>query len=543
MEYKLLSSLTKVFADTKPQQEQVSLSILRGETASFQVALGGYGTVRVHAQAVGYRVNLRQVLQVPVNRPCYPDVDDDYLRKTPGLYPDVLQPMTNPGEVSLTGWWKAVWIDAEPTEDAPADSYITLRLEGKEEGEFRELAVLQVPVHLVNQALPKQELIHTEWFHCDCLADYYRVPVWSEAHWTIIENYLRSAVRMGINMILTPILTPALDTAVGGERTTVQLVDITRNQGVYGFGFEKLDHWVKLCLDCGITHFEMAHLYSQWGSNRAPKVMATDDGVYRRIFGWETEGTGKDYAAFLAAFLPALAEHLRQLGITDRCFFHVMDEPHNDHLNCYLQQKAQAAPYLQGFKMMDALSDFTFYRSGAVEVPVPSTTSPDLPLFMEANLPQLWLYYCCGQGKNVSNRFIDMPSQRTRILGVQLYLYDASGFLQWGFNFYNSQLSRRHIDPYGVTDGDEAFPAGDPFIVYPGENGEAVESLRYMNMRQAIHDLRALRLLESLVGRGPVVNLIAEMAGGTITLTEYPRGKDFLPALRQRVNEEIEKHS
>ena len=52
---------------------------------------------------------------------------------------------------------------------------------------------------------------------------------------------------------------------------------------------------------------------------------------------------------------------------------------------------------------------------------------------------------------------------------------------------------------------------------------------------------RALELLESLVGRASVEKLIAEVAGGKITLAEYPRDKVFLPALRRRVNEEIEK--
>lgn len=28
--------------------------------------------------------------------------------------------------------------------------------------------------------LPPQELIHTEWFHADCLAQYYNIPVFSE---------------------------------------------------------------------------------------------------------------------------------------------------------------------------------------------------------------------------------------------------------------------------------------------------------------------------------------------------------------------------
>ena len=48
-------------------------------------------------------------------------------------------------------------------------------------------------------------------------------------------------------MILTPIFTPPLDTAVGGERTTTQLVGIKTDGDAYCFDFAKLDRWVELC--------------------------------------------------------------------------------------------------------------------------------------------------------------------------------------------------------------------------------------------------------------------------------------------------------
>mgnify|MGYP007002626099 FL=1 len=85
--------------------------------------------------------------------------------------------------------------------------------------------------------LPKQKMMHTEWFYLDCLADYYHVPVFSEEHWEIITNYLKEYVKRGCNMILTPLFTPALDTAVGIERTTTQLLDVRVENGNYSFGF------------------------------------------------------------------------------------------------------------------------------------------------------------------------------------------------------------------------------------------------------------------------------------------------------------------
>ena len=121
--------------------------------------------------------------------------------------------------------------------------------------------------------------------------------------------------------------------------------------------------------------------------------------------------------------------------------------------------------------------------------------------FLERGMEGLWTYYCTGQCKEVSNRFMAMPSARTRILGVQLYLYRISGFLHWGFNFYNSQYSIKHINPYAVTDAGEAFPSGDAFLVYPGEGGVPEESIRLMLMQQVMQDVRACELLESLSQR------------------------------------------
>lgn len=539
---KLVSSMTKVFADQEPQEEHLPISILRGETASCQVAARAMGMLRFTAKAPGFRVHLRQVCPVPVRYACDPTLEDDnYLRKSPGLYPDVLITLPQDGLVKTVGWWKSVWIDAEPEPDTPGGDYLlsvqVSQLDGEEE---TVLFTAEQPIHFVNCTLPKQKLIHTEWFHADCLANIYQVEPLSESHWEIMENFIRSAVKMGINMILTPIFTPPLDTQVGGERTTVQLIDVVRQDGAYSFGFQKLERWVKMCRKCGIEYFEISHLYSQWGTNRAPKIMATDNGVYRRIFGWETDATAGAYGQFLACLLPQLVEELKKLGIADKCRFHIMDEPHISKMTCYLAEKQQVNPYLQGIPTMDALSDFEFYNRRVVEHPVVATNSPDIAKFLTAGVPDLWLYYCCAQGKDVSNRFISMPTSRTRILGVQLYRYRIAGFLQWGFNFYNSQLSVRSVNPYAMTDCDEGFPSGDGFIVYPGKNGKAVESIRYMAIRQAMHDLRALELLESLTDRQTVDHLIQEGQSEILTLSRYPKENSYLPQLRLRVNQAIE---
>jgi hypothetical protein len=122
-----------------------------------------------------------------------------------------------------------------------------------------------------------------------------------------------------------------------------------------------------------------------------------------------------------------------------------------------------------------------------------------------------------------------------------LYLYSITGFLHWGFNFYNSGHSLEHLDPFAITDGQGAFPSGDLFVVYPGEDYQPIESLRLVVLREALQDLRALQLLETVTSREEVEALIERMAGMRITFKHYPRQANFLLGLRSEVNSMIKK--
>lgn len=130
-----------------------------------------------------------------------------------------------------------------------------------------------------------------------------------------------------------------------------------------------------------------------------------------------------------------------------------------------------------------------------------------------------------------------MPSYRNRVLGLQLYKYRIRGFLQWGYNFWNSWHSRYPIDPYRVTDGAGAFPGGDAFSVYPGPGGEPVCSLRLKVFLHGLQDLRALGLLESLVGRAQTEALIPEY--DALRFDAYPRDAGYYLDLREKINRKV----
>lgn len=540
----VLSALEKVFLDEAPAPgKSVPLTGFQNEVLSFQVAFRRADEPLSHSQFCSVQVRspiaplirVRRVHHVPVGLAAFPDADDNYLRRTPGLYPDLL---TDAGMTQLRLYadqWQTLWVDVEPgTETAPGTYPIEIALI---DSEGNALGAIATEATILKGLLPEQTLIHTKWLHCDCLADAYGEPLWTDRYWAILGRFIRLAARRGINTMLTPIHTPPLDTQVGGERMTCQLVDVTVSGGTYRFGFDRLRRWVALCEESGIRYFEMAHLFTQWGARFTPKIVATVDGLSQRLFGWDVPAQSESYRAFLAAYLPALTAELSRLGIAERTFFHISDEPAEEHLEDYRAAKAMAAPYLDGFPIRDALSSPAFYRHGVIDRPIPS--NDHVHDFLALGMAEPWTYYCVGQYRDVSNTFIAMPSARNRILGVQLYKYGIQGFLQWGYNFYYSQFSAYPIDPFGVTDGDGFSPSGDPFQVYPGPDGTPLESLRMLVTQQALYDLRALRLLESLQGRDAAMALVEEGLDAPITFSRYPKDAGYLLRLRHRVNEAI----
>jgi len=549
---KLVSPLEKVFLDQEPKSAFTNddMMVLKNETLSFQLSytcepifLDGqewakdceFGIINANSP-IKDKVHVRRVAMIPALYPVQVVYDDDYISTKPGLFPDLLEEIVD-GNVEVMGnKWITLWVDVAVDETLPAGDYdISFTLTEKFSGD--ELCALNVTIQVLDAVLPPQKLIHTEWFHADCLADFYNVEVFSDRHWDIIGNFIDACVKYDINMILTPLFTPALDTGIGLERTTCQLIDVTLKNGKYTFGFDKLHKWVSMCREKGVKYYEMTHLYSQWGARFAPKVMATVDGTYKKLFGWETSATSDEYKTFLRTFLSELTTQLEQLGIADVTYFHISDEPSLSQLDDFRSAKTQIEDLLQDYKFIDALSNIDFYKTGAVQKPVPGTEH--VKDFLDENIDGLWVYYCGGGGIGYSSRLMAMPSARNRILGTQLYKFDIEGFLHWGFNFYNSQCSVRQINPFYETSSGYAFASGDAYLVYPGRDGKPLGSIRLMVFFHGLQDLRALCLLESLTSKEYVMGIVEEGLDVPIEFNVYPKEPEYLLQLRRKIYNEI----
>lgn len=538
--FKLVSSLEKLFFD-KPTHVNAHThgSMLKNEIYSFQLAGWVHDDceqricckLKIESELASY-IEVKRVGYVPVLLPTIEiDDDDDYITKTPGLFPDPLYNIQE-GVIELANnQTRAFWISVEPKGEITGEFPITIKiLNIKDE----VLKTLTFQLEVINAMLPRLDIYNTCWFHGDCIAKLHHVEILSEAYWNLIEKYMKVYVKFGHNMILTPIFTPPLDTAMGEERPTNQLVRVTLTDGNYSFDFSSLKRFIDVCHSCGVEYFEMAHLFTQWGAQHAPKIMATVNGTYQKIFGWETDGAGAQYSAFLEAFLPHLVAFLEKEGILQNCRFHISDEPMEAHKEQYCTVKALLIKYIDEELLIDALQDYSFYEKGIVKHPV--VCNNQIHIFMEQGVKDLWTYYCMAQRAEVSNRFMAMPSYRNRILGAQLYKNSIKGFLQWGFNFWFTQLSTEVLNPYLDTCAGGGFPSGDSFVVYPlDKEGEVVCSLRLYVFLEGLQDMRAMKLLEALAGRNAVLCLLEEVDG----FKRYPRNCNYILKLREEINRRI----
>ena len=528
-----ISAMEKVRGDTRPILFEKENSVLFGERFGFQVAYRsvGYGFADISYEIEGIskeNVEVYLVREMPCTYPVSACSDDYLLTTASCVMPDLLAPVSSCGIVARDGYWQSIY----------------LRIHGLERGKHRIrfslfdankelLGRIEYTLHVLKDTLPLSDLVCTYWIHYDSIADYYKFPLFSDSYNKILQSFISDAVAHGLTMLLTPLFTPPLDTGIGKERMTVQLVDVKRKGLNYEFDFSRLGQFMRLAEECGVQYFEMSHLFTQWGAKCAPKIVATVDGEEKKIFGWETSALSEEYTAFLSAFLPKLRIWLMQNGYYERCCFHLSDEPNADTLEHYKKCSAFVKRYLPDAKFADAMSHYEYVEEGLLDMPFVATSATDD--FIQKGIKDYYVYYCTTQrDKFLSNRFLSMPLERTRILGIQMYRNDVRGFLHWGYNYYYSFLSREPINPFAVTDCMGRYQSGDSFIVYPGENG-VLGSIRNEAFYQGLQDYRALKLLEKKIGREKVCTFLEEN-GMAENFHDYPKSAGWLIELRKEIN-------
>ena len=508
---KTLSAMEKVFPNKQPKITEKNGICLKNSRYNFQIAVNGkarkyFCKIKVEGALADF-ITVREVQNVPVNF-AFPEYNDDpfVLSKKAGLYPDLLAPITSVGYPILVNQWKAFFLTVTPNGNKALPI-------GKHEIIISALDVSDIvlakttySLEVLDDELPELPIFNINWIHYDCISNYYNVPVFSERFNELLDEYVKNMLSHDINSILVPLFTPPLDTAIGKERKTAQLVKVELVGDTYEFNLEPLRIFIRRMRALGVKYFEFSHLFTQWGGTSCPKVVTTENGEEKQIFGWDTPSDSEAYISFLTKLLPKIVKLTEEEGVKKDCFWHITDEPSEKAIPLYSKLKEVVQKLVGDMEIIDALSEYAFYKKKLVTIPVVETTKfKDF----QNKCDKFAVYYCYTIQENLSNRFISLPGLRTRILGLQCYMHNVAGFLHWGYNFWNNVNSLTVINPWLVNDAVGAYPAGDSFIVYPDKNGP-LDSLRLEILSDGWQDYRIAMLAERYAGRETIQTLLEE---------------------------------
>ena len=554
---KIVSSAFRLFRDTPIAQIEVAqlerVTMLRNDTFSFQLLFRSPNVDRwtpmsVSVHCDGIPVAVYRVDYVGVTHGLDTMGQAGFARSTPGLFPSPLHPhklssklkSTGTGlffevgeenNLSSDGSYSALWITLNPDGLQLPTGCKTIDFTLFELNDGKQLETASLAIDVLDAELQEQSLCYTNWFHVDCLCDYYKVKPYSRKFYRYFETFLDNMVRHRQNMIIMPAITPAFDTVVGGRRKNVQLVDIEKTENGYRFDFSRLKEFIAFCKNAGIRYFEHPPLFSQWGAKHAVSIY---DAQGNELFGWNTSATDPEYTHFLNIYLQELLTLERELDCVGDFVFHISDEPRHNCVEDYRQAVNAVQDVLSSHMIIDALSDVAFFKEGAAKIPVVFIShAEDFTNICD----NFWLYYTGEMVETeISNRMICFTSARTRVLGLQLWYYRAKGFLHWAYNYCYDYMSTGVYDPLSNPCGYKNYP-GASFLAYYTRKG-AIPSISEKLMCEAMDDVRALQTLESKIGRQAVIDLCETILGKKLSNALVPKEQDLVK-LRFAINDAI----
>jgi hypothetical protein len=488
LDLEAVSSLKRVFPDTivKRQKEiRIELWAARNEYESAQVAMQSDENVTIGKIEMTDLVNTKthQVIVKKHSQCRFPQFV--YVKKNtkdtpaseldaaaPGWFPDPLeekQSLTFKGVCSLWATWYV------PSDSPP--------------GEYRgELIVtagndtqhIPVVLHVWNFALPsKPSMYVTNWLHTGQIESQYKIGRNSEEFWRIVEMIARDMIAHRQNVIFTPL----------------NLIKSTKTpEGSYVFDFKDYEKWVAIFMRNGFQIIEGSHLFHPGNSY---DIRHQTKGSNIKVALDRKQLETPEGQAYLTGLLTALQKENIKLGIEDKYFQHVGDEPKPEQLALYKEIAGIVHRTMPGVPIFDAVDLSPDMLKGMTDIPVP---------LLRQNVGRAqtlgngrwgkWWYTATVPRGRYPNRFIDYPLAKMRVIPWLNACNGVSGYLHYGYNYWFTPSGK---SPWEDTEQAGAYPPGDGFVVYPPvnrRNASLSSSLRWETFRDGLEDYEYIDTLK-----------------------------------------------
>ncbi|MBS7611800.1 DUF4091 domain-containing protein [Candidatus Bathyarchaeota archaeon] len=532
-------SLTKVFKDSaKPEDavREVAINAARNEYEAVQIVVRPFediDTFRVCATGLRHESNdymiakiyLRFVGYVPVKRNTPDSPPEELVRKAPDLFPD---PLLEEETVKLRkDENQPIWLTVYIPKDAPAGNYYgELLLEG-----FGEEAVkIYLKVHDVT--LPSKRALKLSNFLSPYnISRFHNARLWSEEYWAILKAYAQNMAEHRQSSIITPIL---------------ELTRIYRGNGRLEFDFQLLDRWINLFREAGVIGIiEGGYLAGRpprtvegWWTvqeflSASYRVLNKDGGL--AYVQEPVKVSSPIFEEFISQFMPALQNHLEDIGLLDNYLQHIADEPIDRNAESYKLIVNLVRKYAPKIRIIEASTCKQLVDYINVLVPLLDDYDRNMNFYEERKKKGngVWFYICLAPTGRYPNRFIDYSLVKVRILHWINFKYGLEGYLHWGYNYWTEK-------PFEDVENEPhhpfSLPPGDAFIVYPGKSGP-LDSIRFEALRDGVEDYEMLKMLVEEKGLDEAIGLCSTAVKN---ITEYVRtSREFL-SIRLKLISELE---
>lgn len=390
------------------------------------------------------------------------------------LVADPIDPLT--AQLSMQarttqGYWVRVWIPQE----AAAGLY-TSELTVKNGS--RVLGSLKLEVEVQRRTLPAP----SHWaFHLDlwqnpfAVARYHRVPLWSRAHFDLLEKELQSYADAGGKVITTSIMHHPW----GGQTYDPFESMITwmkRVDGTWYFDYTIFDKWVELMMKVGVTQEIGCYSMIPWKLSFQYFDQATHS-----LKEMKMKPEDPAYADFWLTMLKDFARHLKAKGWFDITHIAMDERPKKDMDRAFAiiheadpDFKVSLAGALHE-ELSDQLDDYS--------IALADKFSEETKHARRAANKKTTFYTCCTESHPNTYTF-SHPAEAAWI-GWYAAKEHLDGYLRWALNSWTIEplLDSRFL----------AWGAGDTYLVYPG----ARSSIRFENLVAGIQAYEKIRILKA----------------------------------------------
>ena len=482
MNYEIFSMNEWLFPDSvvSDGRKTASLKLLKEQTGAIQILVDGLTVgASVDVKTVGLdgvKVEAYREMEVGVNRntndyQCgaltggeWRDLKRDRVRPAPYRAYDPLFPIEG---IKVERETEAYYVSFCPEKDAESGVR-----DGKIVVSFDD-ASIEVPMTLTVGAkkLPESTLALSNWSWVQSMAAMHGLEYGSPEHEEMFKKYMKTLTdcKNYIFFVDLPLM-----------------YKCKRVDGKYVFDFSIAKRWAELALECGMKTLEWSHILHRPSWTSPPFLVKDKSDNDRELNCLSTAGR-KYITAYLVQFNAFLIEN----GWRDISIVHVSDEPKERVANDFRILCGIYRKYLPGIKLIDAVE--IYFIEDALDIYVPKDHYYQLNKndfeALRDDYNELWFYTCNMPGGRFLNRHIDAPLLNTRLLHWGNYSHNLTGFLHWGYNYFDHECK-----PFEETSASVGLPAGECNIVYPYED-KVLLSLRYMEMKCGVEDYEILRAL------------------------------------------------